>query len=155
IERVLRDRTALDDLVLNLGSGRILAGSMSPIDDLDRVLIVLRDVTERRRAERAAREGEARLRDALERLDAGIALYDAEERMVYANDMYWAIYPGVSRDWGIGKTFEELLRAFCRAGGHLSTGYSEDEWVETHLTIHRRGHDDHVQQLGDRWIRRH
>ena len=52
-----------------------------------------------------------------------------------------------------GVAYEEILREFCRQGGHRESGQGADVWVAQRLAAHRRGQGVYEQQLAGRWIR--
>src|SRR5260370_41990075 len=52
-----------------------------------------------------------------------------------------------------GTPYEEILKAFCRAGCHRFTGLSAEAWVAQRLASHRRPTGVSEQSLGSRWIR--
>ncbi|XXT15915.1 PAS domain-containing protein [Sorangium sp. So ce429] len=161
LEQVLRDRAprALPaDFTLHLAGERVVLaeGSLSPLVDPSgacaAVLLTLRDVTERRRAEQAAREQGARLHAAAEALDVGFVIYDADERLCFFNTAYKSLYPECAAAIQIGNTFEDVVREGCRNGIHLHSGLSEDEWVAARLADHRRPGEVYVRRFGDRWL---
>jgi PAS domain-containing protein len=80
-------------------------------------------------------------------------MYDAQERLVVCNRRYRQIYAECAHLLVAGVAYEEILREFCRLGGHLCSGLSEEEWVQERLAAHRRGRGVHEQQLAGRWIR--
>ena len=77
-----------------------------------------RDVTAEMEATRAARAQSALLRDTLDRLPVGIVLYDAEQRLIWANAAY-AEMAGVGKQYLVpGRTLEEVVRAYAEQGGY-------------------------------------
>ncbi len=161
LEQVLRDRAprALPpDLALHLANERVVLaeGSLSPLVDpagaCAAVLLALRDVTEQRRAEQAARDQGARLHAAVEALDVGFVIYDAEERLCFFNTTYMSLYPECAAAIQVGNTFEDVVREGCRNGIHLHSGLSEDEWVAGRIADHRRSGDIYMRRFGDRWL---
>ncbi|MCU0986933.1 MAG: PAS-domain containing protein, partial [Acetobacteraceae bacterium] len=75
-----------------------------------------RDVSAEMEATEAARRQTALLRDTLDRLPAGIVLYDADNRLIWANRTYAemsGVDPAVMQP---GRHIEEVIRAFARAG---------------------------------------
>ncbi|AUX47712.1 anti-anti sigma factor protein [Sorangium cellulosum] len=161
LEQALRDRAprALPpDFTVHLAGERVVLaeGSLSPLVDpagaCAAVLLALRDVTEQRRAEQAAREQGARLHAAAEALDVGFVIYDAEERLCFFNTAYKSLYPECAAAIQIGNTFEDVVREGCRKGIHLHSGLSEDEWVAARLADQRRPGEVYVRRFGDRWL---
>jgi signal transduction histidine kinase len=77
-----------------------------------------RDVTAEMEAADAARRQTALLRDTLDRLPVGIILYDAGQRLIWANATY-ARMAGLDQDvLRPGRTLEEIVRAFASAGAY-------------------------------------
>jgi signal transduction histidine kinase len=75
-----------------------------------------RDVSAEMEAAEAAKRQTALLRDTLDRLPAGIVLYDAGRRLIWANRSYAemsGVDPAVMRP---GTPIEAVIRAFARAG---------------------------------------
>lgn len=57
-------------------------------DDWGKVLQITEDITSKKKAEDALRESEAQLQDAIDSLSEGLALYDADDRLVMWNSRY-------------------------------------------------------------------
>jgi two-component system sporulation sensor kinase C len=76
------------------GQGKMLwySAKMGPVSDEHGVvasaILVIRDLTERRTAERALREREARFRAVFDNASHGMALTDLEGRLTHANDRF-------------------------------------------------------------------
>ena len=68
---------------------------------------ILRDITERKRAEEALRKSEKNYRDLLENLLDGIAVVDPEERFVFANPAALKLF-GNPKNGLIGRCFDEF-----------------------------------------------
>ncbi len=111
-------------------------------------------VAERKRAEAALRESEARaaqahrrLDDAIESITEGFALFDADDRLVLCNDRYRdLLYPGMQDVVTPGKPFEEILRnAIDKDLIHDAEG-DVDGWVAARLERHRNPAGPHTQQ---------
>lgn len=85
-------------------------------DDLEKRVVertqeLTREVEERRRAELAVQQSEARLRGALESLQEGFALFDADDCLVLMNSRYADNHPQTEQLLAKGGTFEDVLRA--------------------------------------------
>ena len=103
-ERVCRgERGILEFEIIGLkGARRWLETHAAPFRDEEsgetRLLSITRDVTDRRRAERALRESEQRFQAFLEHLPANAWIRDADFRYTYANRLYakaWGVEPQV------------------------------------------------------------
>ncbi len=67
--------------------------------------------TEQAERQRQIGQRERLLAIALAALTDGVALWDAEDRLIVANQAYYdAIFPGLDPEGGVGRTFEALLR---------------------------------------------
>lgn len=109
-------------------------------------------------AELAAAHGDATatrimLRDAIESLSDGFALFDAEDRMVLCNRAYLKIFPnfeGVSDD---APEFAELASRLAQTGATMGSRMAPERWLSDRMAQHRRAQGAHVQALADgRWI---
>src|SRR3954451_19078947 len=113
----------------------------------------LYDITELRRAEAARRASEQRLADAIESVSGGVALFDAEGRLVLCNDRYRELYPGVADMVVPGTPFAAIARAAAERGLVRDAAGRAEEWLERRLALHRDppGPLLHAQSDG-RWI---
>jgi signal transduction histidine kinase/CheY-like chemotaxis protein/HPt (histidine-containing phosphotransfer) domain-containing protein len=124
------------------------------------VIAIFHDITSRSEWEaeikysRDAMERERhRLRDAIEALDVGFIMYDADERLVVNNKRFAEMYELVSDLLVPGRTFEEILREGCvRSASHEKSGLTVDEWVEDRLARLRNREKGVVAEIGGRWI---
>jgi PAS domain S-box-containing protein len=82
----------------------------------------------------------ATLREAVEGIQDGFALYDAEDRFVFCNEAYRAgDRAGLINLLKPGVTFEEILRARIAEGLILGARERPEEWILERLEQHRRG----------------
>ena len=114
----------------------------------------LTDITERKRAEDALRESEARLSDAIESFPGGFILYDAEERLILCNNKYREFYPSIVDMLEPGAMLEDVIRASFEAD--TVQGSAEDDegvWMKKRLRQYRMTLEAHEQHLKDgRWL---
>jgi len=108
-------------------------------------------------ADKALEDSEARLKDTIDAISDGFALYDAEERMIICNDKYIELFPTLSKVPGLlvpGMSFEEFVRAGVdRNLVAVAEGRSEEYIAERVQRFrHPKGPVEHVQKRG-RWIR--
>ena len=120
------------------------------------------ELEERGRMERAlrdsearARDAEARLRQAIESVSDGFALWDAYDRLVLANQRYRALYPALEGCIRPGVGFAELARRLAWSGCLPEAVGREDAWVAERLERKRvRDGEAFERQLADgRWLR--
>ena len=75
----------------------------------DYISCFLFDVTEMKRREMEAEQARKQLSDVLERMPAGILIYDAQDRFVYANKELQDSLPGLTPAWRPGSTLREAF----------------------------------------------
>lgn len=171
---VARIRTALDaglpvqaEVLNRARNGRLYWSAMDiqPLKDSGGVLqgfmAVQTDVTERRRQAEALRQAaedaaraRANLEAAVEALQDGFVLYDAEDRLVLCNCKYREIYPQSAPAIVRGATFESILRYGLKVGEYADAIGREEDWLAERLTRHRAVSAELEQQLADgRWMR--
>lgn len=111
------------------------------------------DVTATVEAMRQAAASAARLIEAIEHVPTGIALFDAQDRLVLCNREYGEHWPALSSKLVPGVTFESIMRNWVDLGAfHPSMGRPED-WLAKRLRHHRDAPSRHEQQLADgRWL---
>jgi PAS domain S-box-containing protein len=120
------------------------------------------EVAERERVEQALRASEARarraenrLRQAIESVAAAIALWDADDRLVLANQRYLDLYPAVAEHVRPGVAFADLARALAASGSIPEAVGREEAWLAERLERQRtRPGEPFERQLADgRWVR--
>lgn len=97
-----------------------------------------------------------RLRAAIEVMENGFALFDSEDRLVMCNDGF--IDPGTAKSFGnpIGKTFEEIFRAFSQSDITATDALEDREaWFQWRLEMHRNppDHPLEIHWTDGRWMR--
>ena len=95
-----------------------------------------------------------RLMDAIESTSEGFCFYDADDRLVVANNQYRSLmYPGAEATLVEGMTFEEVIRNAAEKGYIKDAAGRIDEWVAERLAHHRQPGQPHIQQRGNgQWI---
>ena len=96
-----------------------------------------REVKQRKQAEAALSASERRLHGAVDSLQGGFALYDAEDRLVLVNDQYAQINPSINEILERGGTFEDVLRANVAQGTIAEAVGREEEFLRERLARHR------------------
>lgn len=95
-----------------------------------------------------------RLDEAIECIDQGFALFDADDRLVYCNSRFREMYPQ-SAPFLPGVSFEELIRRSA-VRGHFADcdPRAPDAWIAERLQSHRSATGPIEQRLSDgRWLR--
>lgn len=94
------------------------------------------------------------LHDALDALQEGLAVFDAEGGLVLCNSRYaefYALPPEVLR---VGVTFPELARTIAFNGRVPAALGREEDWIADRVARHARADGDFDHQLSDgRWLR--
>ncbi len=111
------------------------------------------DISQRKRAEEELLTKERQLEDAIETLDSGFAMYDAEDRLVRCNETYLELYPEVAHLLVPGTPYRSILEAYVRSGAHEGSGKTEAEWIEWRLQAHRNPGNTAELKIGEIWLR--
>ncbi len=110
-------------------------------------------ITSRDELANAFQESDARLRDAIESIRDGFALYDADELFVYCNSQYRDFYPSIADMLMPGARLEDLARTAYEAGDIRGSFEIVEARIEERLSRYRKGQGNHEQQLKDgRWL---
>ena len=136
---------------------RLLKSRKYPLVDqtgeINYILSITEDITERRNAENALRNSEQRLLDAAESLTDGVALFDATNRLVMCNTRYRTMWPGREYIAEPGVSLEKLIRNYLElAESHDKTIDIDVETkmaIEQH-TLFRSSHETRV--FDGRWF---
>ena len=102
---------------------------------------------------RDADAARARLRDAIESLSDGFALFDADDRLVTHNKAFLKIWPEFADISEASPTFTDLAEQLARGGRTMGSRLSPDRWMRERMARHRDASGAHVQLLSDgRWL---
>ena len=103
---------------------------------------------------RRSRHAEAVLRDGIETLPEGFAVYDDEDRLILCNESYRHLFPSRPDRVVIGARFEDMLRGGLADGGCAEAAGREEEWIAARVQDHRHPGGTIEQHLADgRWVR--
>jgi signal transduction histidine kinase len=104
-------------------------------------------------ARRRSQDAEAILRDAIETMPEGLAVYDDQDRLVICNDSYRHLFPNKPEDVLIGARFEDMLRAGVAGGYHAGPSGANGEWIADRVHDHQQPGAPVEERLADgRWI---
>jgi len=158
----LAERRAFRDFVYRMrladGGRRWVRISGKPVVDAEGRFLGYRgtgsDIDAQRAAEERAEVLHRRLVEAFEASLDGIALFDAEDRLILANERYKEFFfPGQEEAVQPGTHFNELAERLARVGRPPLVTREDDEWRALRER-RRRGQEEVVFQLGDgRWMR--
>ncbi len=109
------------------------------------------DIDASKSTEHAAAAAQDQLRDAINSINGGFALFDRHDRLILHNQRYIDLHPEESRPaLVLGVTFEEILRHNVGLGLVPATGYaSTEEFVADRLKRHRSPGDPIERALTD------
>ncbi|QPC98043.1 NahK/ErcS family hybrid sensor histidine kinase/response regulator [Qipengyuania soli] len=95
----------------------------------------------------------ARLRDAIESLNDGFALFDANDRLLMCNRAFLAFWPELEEVAEDGPNFAELAERLARSGRTIGSLVAPERWVKDRIERHARADGVHVQAMSDgRWV---
>ena len=96
---------------------------------------------------------QGRLHDAIESLNGGFVLYDADDKLVMCNQSYRGMYPQTADLNVAGTKFEDLIRADVARGQVPEAVGREEQWLAERIRSHLSDESTSEQQLADgRWI---
>jgi diguanylate cyclase (GGDEF)-like protein/PAS domain S-box-containing protein len=103
---------------------------------------------------RRVRAHSARLQDGIESLAIGIALWDADDRLIACNDAFRAMYPQIAHRFVPGASYADLVREYYPvAPADIVNGRSEEQFVADSIRRHRGSETkDLVRQQAGRWV---
>ena len=98
-------------------------------------------------------EARSRLSTAIESIEEGFAVFDANDRMISYNNSFREMYPSIEVLGGLGFTYEEFLRENIRqniyqierrksqrADGNCLNPKEIDDWISLKLSYHKSTH---------------
>ncbi len=99
-------------------------------------------------------DADARMRDAIESLADGFALYDAADRLLMSNRRYRLIYSESSDLLVPGAKFADVIRKGVERGQYPAAEGREEEWIAERVDLHQNPKGPFEQQLfNGRWLR--
>lgn len=129
---------------------RLKAAMERKVEERTRALAV--EVAERTKVEQAARAKHERLVEALDALRDGIAVYDADERLVLCNRRYRETHAGLEGLLAPGAKLEALVRAGLSCA-EPSLGRPAEPEVAARLARLRRAEGNAVvRRRGEHWV---
>ncbi|MFW2852662.1 NahK/ErcS family hybrid sensor histidine kinase/response regulator [Sphingomonas sp. TX0543] len=104
-------------------------------------------------AKDAADGAQLRLRDAIESVREGFAIFDASDRLVLCNQAYLGIWPKIAPHIVPGITFAEIAALVGKDGGTLGAIVAPERWVSERMAQRMATGGGHVHALADgRWV---
>lgn len=97
--------------------------------------------------------GLARLRGALHELPTGLDIYDADDRLLFANKRIGELYPWIGFPLQLGRSFEAILCEAIAAGSVPAAAGREEDWLRQRLAKRASRDGPILQSLrGGQWI---
>lgn len=122
--------------------------------DLESALIELASSNAALAAAKDVADGaQQRLRDAIESINEGFVLFDADDRLMLCNQTYLGLWPRIADRIVPGIRFDALAAMVGEERGTLGALIAPDRWVSERTAQHRIASGGHVLALADgRWI---
>jgi signal transduction histidine kinase len=110
------------------------------------------DITELKRTEGRLVESERRMRQLVEALQDGFALFDPDDRLIMWNNSWFERHLGISNAVKVGATFEELSRAMMVSQQIPEVIGREDAYVAERVHAHKNPGPPMQRKMNDgRW----
>ena len=113
---------------------------------------VAHDVTERIRNAETVSTTRQQLLEALEAIDAGFALFDAEDRVIQVNSAYRDYYKEIEQAFEPGTPYVDIARAYLTVFPEYTGGRPFDEAVRSWVAARAERANTKEYQQGDRWL---
>ena len=119
-----------------------------------RVVGAFQDVTNDKKARLEVQRSGELLRGAIDVINEAFVLYDPQDRLVFCNDKYRALYSKAADVMTVGATFEKILRVGAERGQYRAAEGRIEDWVQERLAAHRRADVAIEQQIDNgRWLK--
>ncbi|WP_335681362.1 sensor histidine kinase [Sphingobium sp. RAC03] len=104
-------------------------------------------------AKSVAEDAQQRLRDAIDTINEGFALFDQDDRLALFNQTYLGLWPSIAERIHVGMGFAEIAHMIVEDGTTLGVMIAPDRWVSERSRQHAVAVGGHVHALADgRWI---
>lgn len=113
----------------------------------------LTDVTRWQIAEAEASQRWQQLREAVESISDGFALFDADDRLVFCNRRFREMYSLSADLLTPGRSFAELVRLGVQRGQYAAAAGREEEFIAERLARHLSAEPFEHELGGGRWVR--
>ena len=107
------------------------------------------DITELKAREQALHKTEQHFHDALNALQEGFALFDANDRLVLWNQKYRELFPLIDELIVPGARFADLIRSAAYQGQNVEALEQPEEWIADRLNAHRNATGSFEHQFSD------
>lgn len=107
-----------------------------------------------RQAQAQAQAADQRLREAIDAMPSGFAIYDENHTLIACNKQAPHMFYHLQGDNPIGKTLEDLLRQALDRGWIPEAVGREEQWLAMHLARRGKLHTPELRNIGaGRWVR--
>jgi signal transduction histidine kinase/CheY-like chemotaxis protein len=111
------------------------------------------DITRQRHAQSQIELARNRLSDAIESMSDGLALWDAEDRLVTFNNRCRELLR-IPDLFAVGAHFETLLRGLAEVRAERTGTANDDAWIEQQAALHRdKASESELQLAGGLWLK--
>jgi signal transduction histidine kinase len=107
------------------------------------------DITELKAREQALHKTEQQFRDAIDALNEGFALFDANDRLVLWNEKYRELFPLIHDVIVPGARFDDLIRNAAYRGQNVEALENPEEWIADRLAAHHHAAGSFEHQFSD------
>jgi len=143
-------------LVDEFGDETWLSTSKVPLHDIEGQIIglagVTHDITERKRLEGDLMRSRNRLDYVLSGVSDGIAMFDSQGTLVYANAQYRNHFPLTSEIRRSGQHIRDILEAVVETKEQVIEQGREKEWVDEIAASLTKVSEEEVQLFDGRWL---
>jgi signal transduction histidine kinase len=127
---------------------------IAPVCEEGYVNVYGRDITDYKKIEAALKESQERLATAIENINDGFVLFDADDRLVLSNRKMRLLYPNSVDLFTPGNRFEHIIRSGAERGQFAEATGRINEWVLERLEARLKNRDIYERHLsGGRWVR--
>jgi signal transduction histidine kinase/CheY-like chemotaxis protein len=124
-----------------------------PLTGLPEVDDVARALHAANEARRQSEDAEAILRDGIETMPVGLAVYDDQDRLVICNASYRHLFPNKPENVRVGARFEDMLRSGIANGYYTGPADHKEEWIAQRVRDHQQSGTALEERLSDgRWV---
>ncbi len=122
------------------------------------ITVILRDVTDKRELQYQRNFAEEMLREAIDTIPDGFAIYDSNDRLFLFNEAYLEIYAESAPAIKTGATFREIVSYGLEKGQYPEAGKTQlerEKWLDGRLFKHRNPTSEAVvqQTAAGRWLK--
>ncbi len=92
------------------------------------------------------------LSEVAEALQEAVAVFDSEDRLVFCNDAYRQIYPGIEHELVAGAPYDDIVRKAIENGIVPEAADDPEAWIARRKRDRRNPPPPYEARRGDRWV---